>query len=176
MPPRVSCVRWRTMLRSKSGKAVHGPAVNRPIVKARALSRSARHRIAVVALLAFAVRALVPAGYMPSGEHPLTLQLCSEGLPASLLAPGHHHHEAVQEHAGLHHHDALHAGSPSHGTGAFQHCPFGSTPVPAPLAQLPAALLTGVALAMPAFELRSLVTGQQRARAHRARAPPALSR
>jgi hypothetical protein len=152
------------------------PAVSREIVPVRTLSRRARHCIAAIALVAFALRALVPAGYMPSSDHPLTLQICGEGLDASPLAPAHHHHAALQEYGQLHHHEGLHAGTPSNGTGTFRHCPFGSAPLPAPVAQIPAALLTGVALATPVFQLRSLVVSQQLVRSQRARAPPPLSR
>jgi hypothetical protein len=60
-----------------------------------------RHRwLASFLALAFVLRALIPAGFMPGGNGPLPLQICPDGFPAALLAaPGDH-----SAHAGHHHH------------------------------------------------------------------------
>jgi hypothetical protein len=60
-------------------------------------------------LMAVLVRALIPSGFMPSAEHPFTLQLCPDGLPDQLLSSngmhgmhsdlaGHHHNSLQTEH------------------------------------------------------------------------------
>ena len=79
-----------------------------------------RALLSIVMLGAFAVRALVPEGFMPAAGAPLALEICPEGLgplPFSHLA--HHHH-----------------GTPgAHG----EHCVFGSAGAggPAPQASAP---------------------------------------
>jgi hypothetical protein len=68
-------------------------------------------------LLAFALRALVPQGFMPSSDRPFTVQICPEGFPAQLLMlAGHHHH---------------HGGPDSHS----EHCVFGTACASAPPSQ-----------------------------------------
>jgi hypothetical protein len=42
-------------------------------------------------LFAFAVRSLIPEGFMPSSARPFSVEICPEGFPAQLLA-GHLHH------------------------------------------------------------------------------------
>lgn len=67
-------------------------------------------RIAVLALLpVLGLQLLIPAGFMPAGDAPLTLQICPEGFPAWLLPHAAHHH--------------------NHGGGGHrggQHCAFGA--------------------------------------------------
>lgn len=45
-----------------------------------------RARLIWAVLLAFALRALIPLGYMPAGDGSLSLMICPGGLPAGLLA------------------------------------------------------------------------------------------
>jgi len=45
-----------------------------------------------VMLFAFAVRALIPQGFMPSSDQPYSVEICPEGFPPQLLAHAHHHH------------------------------------------------------------------------------------
>jgi hypothetical protein len=70
------------------------------------LTSLAHHRwLATVAMLVFALRALIPVGFMPGGSGALTLQVCPDGFPAALLGmagepsahAGHHHHHAAGE-------------------------------------------------------------------------------
>jgi hypothetical protein len=57
--------------------------------------KASRILIAGVMLFAFAVRSLIPAGFMPSSERPFSAEICPEGFPAELLVhAGHHHHGA----------------------------------------------------------------------------------
>jgi hypothetical protein len=83
-------------------------------------ARSTRRALLSLMLVAFAVRALVPEGFMPAPGAPLALEICPEGsgpLASSYLA--HHHH-----------------GTPgAHG----EHCVFGSAGAggPAPHSSAP---------------------------------------
>jgi hypothetical protein len=81
-------------------------------------NKATRKLIAGVMLLAFAVRALVPQGFMPSSERPFTVEICPEGFPAELLMLGGHHH---------------HHGGPQSQT---EHCVFGTACASGPPSQL----------------------------------------
>lgn len=45
----------------------------------------ARARLVAATLLAFALRALIPLGFMPASDGSLSVMLCPAGLPAGLL-------------------------------------------------------------------------------------------
>jgi hypothetical protein len=57
-------------------------------VNMRRLNRASRKLIAGMMLLAFAVRALIPPGFMPATDRPFSIEICWEGLPAQMLAHG----------------------------------------------------------------------------------------
>jgi hypothetical protein len=85
-------------------------------------NKATRKLIAGVMLLAFALRALVPQGFMPASDRPFMVEICPEGFPAELLMlAGHHHH-----HGGPH--------------SQADHCVFGTAGANGPPPQL--ALLT----------------------------------
>jgi hypothetical protein len=86
------------------------------------LKLGAHRLIAGVMLLAFALRALIPQGFMPASDRPFALEICPEGFPAQLLMLGGHHH---------------HHGGPHSQT---EHCVFGTACAPGPPMQI--ALLT----------------------------------
>ena len=48
-------------------------------------TRATRTRLIVVVLLALALRALIPVGFMPAGDGTLSLMICPGGFPAALL-------------------------------------------------------------------------------------------
>jgi hypothetical protein len=50
--------------------------------------RVARSRLVALALLAFALRSLIPIGFMPAGDGTLSLMICPGGLPAGALRGG----------------------------------------------------------------------------------------
>lgn len=52
----------------------------------RVRSPASHASIARIALIAFTLRALIPAGFMPSAGHPFTLSICPEGLTVGLPA------------------------------------------------------------------------------------------
>ena len=77
-----------------------------------------QHRWLVSLLVvALALRALIPVGFMPSGNGQLALQICPEGFPAALLhTAGHHHHD----------HDSPQGSGHDHKSWMQGHCPFGA--------------------------------------------------
>jgi hypothetical protein len=48
--------------------------------------RAARARLVFAILLAFALRAVIPLGFMPAEDGSLSLMICPAGFPAALLA------------------------------------------------------------------------------------------
>ena len=86
------------------------------------MKRGAHRLIGGVILLAFALHALVPQGFMPASDRPFTVEICPEGFPAELLMLGGHHH----------HHGGPHSQA--------EHCVFGTACATGPPSHL--ALLT----------------------------------
>jgi Protein of unknown function (DUF2946) len=77
-----------------------------------------------VLLVIFALRSLIPAGFMPSAGEPFSLRICPDGFPTQLLDHlhgSHHGHALGDEHSshdpagGEHQHDPL---------GSSEHCVF----------------------------------------------------
>jgi hypothetical protein len=54
-------------------------------VRSHLLNRVQQQWLISVLLVALAVRALIPAGFMPSADQPFTLQICPDGFPAQFL-------------------------------------------------------------------------------------------
>ena len=69
-------------------------------------------------VLALALRALIPVGFMPSGNGQLALQICPEGFPATLLHNSGHHHHDSRDSSPVTGHD--------HKSWMQGHCPFGA--------------------------------------------------
>jgi hypothetical protein len=92
--------------------------------------------LAGLMVAAFAVRALVPPGFMPAHAAPRTLEICPDGFPAQLLGHVAHHSHGNHAHA--------------------DHCVFGGAAGTGPVAQ--PANLDGVWLAPPPAERRERVT------------------
>lgn len=83
------------------------------------LSNKAMRKLIVGAmLLAFALRATIPQGFMPASDRPFTVEICPEGFPAEVLMLGGHHH---------------HHGGPNSKT---EHCVFGTACASGPPSQL----------------------------------------
>src|SRR3569833_3391223 len=77
-----------------------------------------QHRwLASLLVVALALRALIPVGFMPSGNGQLALQICPEGFPAALLHNSGHHHYG---------HDSSEAPGHAHKSWMQGHCPFGA--------------------------------------------------
>ena len=89
--------------------------------------RMRRTLMASMMLVVFASHAIVPSGFMPAKGRPFLLEICSEGLPASLPAedaatkrvppPESHHHGG--------------------GSSRAAHCVFASTCLTGPVPHLP---------------------------------------
>jgi len=90
------------------------------------LQISSRRLIAALAVIAFAFRALIPAGFMPDSVHPLSLTICPEGMDPQLMS-----HDMGGGHAGSH----------------VDHCPFGSVPASGPLSNI--AVISSIAFVAP---------------------------
>jgi hypothetical protein len=98
----------------------------------RMVSKSTRILLVSLMLAAFALRALIPAGFMPARVTPLALEICPEAFPAQLLGHAAHHHGGGHAHT--------------------DHCEFGGAS-PGPVAAsvtAPAALLCRPPPAAPA--------------------------
>jgi hypothetical protein len=79
--------------------------------------------MAGIMLAAFAARAFIPMGFMPSGGGQFSMEICPEGLPAELfarIAPASADLASTGSMPGGHHH---HHESPARG----EHCVFGTT-------------------------------------------------
>jgi Protein of unknown function (DUF2946) len=123
--------------------------------------RDARISLAWVVLAAFALRALIPIGFMPAADGSLSLQMCDEGLPSWLLP--HAAHGAP--------HGRTSPAGPGHHADS-DHCPFcgGTTPAPGPLLlALACAVWVAIATVAIAVSFRALI---HLLHVPQARAPP----
>jgi hypothetical protein len=150
-------------------------------VHAPVVSRSLSRWIISVLLVALCVRALVPAGFMPSADRPFSFQICPDGFPAELLkrpAPAAH-----SDHAGHAHHQMGQAADPEpqtgssheHGAVRAEHCVFAAVASAGPV---PDTLLLGTAIEAqqpPSIEPPSRVLATARFQLPQSRAPPTLS-
>lgn len=108
-----------------------------------------RTLIAALALVALALRALIPSGFMPAPGRLFSLELCPDGLPAAMqlsgvdqhpIAPGMLYHHGGSGHAQPGAPTAPdQTGTPLHGrhSGEIEHCVFGGASTAALLAQVP---------------------------------------
>lgn len=109
--------------------------------------------IAGILLFAFTVRALVPLGFMPASDRPLSIEICPEGFPAQLLV-----------HAGHHHHSGNHWHS--------EHCVFGSGSSSGPVAYLPSHVYISLVRYVPAALFVSAAIAVQLVHLPQVRGPP----
>jgi DUF2946 family protein len=119
-----------------------------------------------LAVLAFALRALIPAGFMPGGSGPLTLQICPDGFPIALLASQHteHHHHHSPDAPPAHDHHSWTSG----------HCVFSAVAGAPPVSHPP--FVTSIAETTPPRIDAATVTTplESRFRIAQPRAPPRL--
>jgi hypothetical protein len=120
----------------------------------RTLFKTRRRWIGIPLLVLLALRAYVPAGFMPASGTPFLLELC----PAALAA------EMPASHA--HHHSGTHA--------ALETCPFGSAAAGGPVPHLDLAFAAPVqALPIAAFKTPSINLRPRQS--HQPRGPPSLA-
>lgn len=104
-------------------------------------------------VVAFALRAIVPLGFMPSGA-PFTVSLCPADFPIELLGASSRHEHADHKHmqmgAASRDH-AQHAPSHDDHPQSVDHCPFGFAPAAAPAPHIagPIVSLSAAALDLP---------------------------
>lgn len=155
-------------------------------MRAAILSRTERRGLICLVLFVFLLRALIPAGFMPSAGGLFSLELCPSTFPAAWLeklaeqaGKGDRSHHAHHAHHAQHHHHAQHAG---HATtdeapaakSSFDHCPFGSAPSVAPVVEPGLVLLAAEPDTVPDF-LSVGALPARLIRSQKARAPPVLS-
>jgi hypothetical protein len=100
-------------------------------------------------LVTLAFRALIPAGFMPSGHGPLSMTICHAGMPTPMGT-------------------STHPDRSSH----FDHCPFGTAPAAGPLSSIAAIQPAVVSAACIACDFVSLRAVYRLDPAHAPRAPP----
>ena len=111
----------------------------------RLSSRRTRARLAAGLLLAFALRALIPIGFMPAADGTLSLMICPGGFPLELLP----HERAMSDDMGMPMPAPSHHGQ-GHGVMEDGFCAFttGFSSAPPPLLQAVLSLLLAVIAAV----------------------------
>jgi hypothetical protein len=150
-------------------------------VRHAVVSRPLGRWIISILLVALCVRALVPAGFMPSADRPFSFQICPDGFPAELLkrpaAASHHDHAAHAHHqmGQAADSDQQSGGSHEHGAVRAEHCVFAAVASAGPV---PETLLLGTAIEaqqQPRIEPLSRVLSTPRFHLPQSRAPPSFS-
>lgn len=155
----------------------------------RPRKRNGRTLIAGILLVAFALRALIPPGFMPAADRPFSFDICWEGFPADMLAHGgpphtdsmdmgsmdmgsmdmHAMSEPTTSHraplAGAHRH---HSGSPAHP----EHCVFGTACSAGPTPHLPLLSVISSARQLRSDALVSVAGAVRLVHLPQSRAPP----
>jgi hypothetical protein len=155
-------------------------------VQSRFLNRIQQQWLISLLLVAVAVRALIPAGFMPSADRPFTLQICPDGFPAQFFNQGHDPHAGPHAGSGSEHanHVDEHAlqtdEAPQHGShersaARAEHCVFAAAASVGPPPQL-SLLATPLAIeAAPQTDFFHPVIELTRYRVQQPRGPPPLS-
>ncbi len=130
-----------------------------PVATAPRVRRRLPAWVGWLALLAFALRALVPLGFEP-GAHGLSIQLCHEGFPSGFFG-----HRAA--------HRSAHGATG--GAGSAGHCLFCNATSPAPAYALVHRIPRApYAVGLPAAQ-PTVSPGRQSAHIPPARAPPTVA-
>lgn len=131
--------------------------------------RRSRIRLPAVILLAFALRALIPIGFMPASDGTLSLMLCPGGLPLALLPEA----KAMQDGVGMPMPQPHQRG---HGVMDEGFCAFTTGFSPAPPAPLLFAMLALLVASLGVALTHSAVpAGIRLVHLPQARAPPAAA-
>jgi hypothetical protein len=139
-------------------------------------NRNERRGLASLLVFVFLLRALIPAGFMPSAGGGFPLELCPAVFPSALLAKAgaqasHADHEG-HPHPGPHEHAGTDQGRAE--KSGFEQCPFGSASPALAAADAGSSLLGITPDAAPAFTASSAHPARL-VRSQRARAPPFFS-
>jgi hypothetical protein len=138
--------------------------------------------LAGLVLIAFLLRALIPAGFMPSASRPFALELCPSTFPAAWLAQlgGQGGHAAHAQHHDHHAHHAQHAGHETTDQQSapekspFERCALGSAPSIAPVVEPNLGLLGAEPESVPDLFVLNAPPARL-IRSQKARAPPVFS-
>lgn len=137
-------------------------------------NRRARGTLQVFLLLAFVLRALIPAGYMPASDRPFALQICPDGLPAQSGHPAQSDEHALHGAHGDHDAPGSDEGSHQHDTFRTSHCVF-ATVAGAGAPEFHAPVATSESSRAMAVRPRQIVVQPPEYRPQQPRGPPSLS-
>jgi hypothetical protein len=155
-----------------------------------ALSRNPRRWLIGTLLIALVARALIPAGFMPATDRPLSFQICPDGFPAHMLRSahaghgGHHLHDTPNAHAAAaeqldvaHEHGAADESGARHQHSSIsaEHCVFAAAAGAGPLAFAATFSAPVASLDAPDVPYVSTIVERQRFRIQQPRGPPTLS-
>ena len=141
------------------------------------LTKMHRQWLISLVLLALAMRALVPAGFMPATDRPFSFEICPDGFPAQLLQQHgeavhqHHHHAAQDEGSGR----SSTPGSHDHGAARAEHCVFAGAASVGPAPQIAVLVDSIESMAPPQLYFFTRLPELTRHRVQQPRAPPARS-
>jgi len=131
--------------------------------------RKSRTRLLTLVLLAFALRALIPIGFMPAADGTLSLMICPGGLPLALLPQ----EKTMQDGMGMPGPQPHHRG---HGVMDDGFCAFttglSSAPPALLLLSVLALLIASLGVALPRV---AVPAGTRLVHVPQARAPPAAA-
>jgi len=135
--------------------------------------RRTRTLLASIMLVAFALRALIPSGFMLGGERPFSIEICWDGFPAAVLAQGDSRDTGSMDmdsmDMGRMDMGATHAG---HQHSASEHCVFGSACSAGPIPHLALPSSFSSARLLPALEFASIAGAVHLVHLPQSRAPP----
>jgi hypothetical protein len=132
--------------------------------------RNRRALKASVMLVAFALRVLIPPGFMPASDRPFSLEICWEGLPANVLAHVEPSHADSMDMAsmGMDQGPDQRHGTPSHS----EHCVFGTACGAGPFSHLTLPSDFSSAQQLLAIAFASIAVGVRVVHLPQPRAPP----
>jgi hypothetical protein len=129
--------------------------------------------LAGIMLVAFALRALIPPGFMLGGERPFSIEICWDGFPAAMLAQG------ESRHADSTRMDSMDMGAmdmvpvqAGHQHAASDHCVFGSACTAGPIFHLALPSDFSSAQRLPAVGSASIAGAVHLVHLPQSRAPP----
>jgi uncharacterized membrane protein YphA (DoxX/SURF4 family) len=129
--------------------------------------RATRQRLIIAVLLALALRALIPIGFMPAGDGTLSLMICPGGFPTALLPQ----EKTMQDGMGMPLPQPHHSG---HGVMEDGYCVFTTGFASAPPPLLVAEFVLLVACLGVVITRVAALAGVRLVHVPQARAPPAV--
>jgi hypothetical protein len=138
------------------------------------VKRSSRTLIAGILLVAFALRALIPQGFMPASGRPFSLELCWEGLPTAMLVHAERPDDGTMDMGSMpmgsmHGHSQ---GAHHHTGSSSDHCVFGAACSPGPITHVPQPSDFGVPPPLRAVAFVSFASTIRLVYLPQSRAPP----